>query len=93
MQKNSVLFSVESDDLIRDKLVESIWCKDGVEQDGLTEIFYSVKQSEIDTSPLAWDKGDSDQGLLYAVVRHYLLVMKKVLYLLNTSAKKSRHLI
>ena len=30
MQKNSVLFSIELDDLIRDNLVESIWCKDGV---------------------------------------------------------------
>lgn len=76
MQKNSVLFSIELDDLIRDNLVESIWCKDGVEQDGHTEIFYQVTPSEIDTSPLAWDKVDTDQGLLYAVIRHYLLVMK-----------------
>lgn len=77
MQKNSVLFSVELDDLIRAKLVESIWCKDGVEQDGRTEKFYPVERSEIDTTPLAWDKVDSDKELLYAVVRHYLLVMKK----------------
>ena len=77
MQKNSVLFSVELDDLIRAKLVESIWCKDGVEQDGRTEKFYPVERSEIDTSPLAWDKVDSDKELLYAVVQHYLLVMKK----------------
>ena len=70
------LFSFELDDLINDGLVESIWCKNGSEANGLNEKFYQVKPDEIDLSPLTWDKVDVSKGLLYAVVRHYLIVLK-----------------
>lgn len=70
------LFSFELDDLINDGLVESIWCKNGSEANGLNEKFYQVKVDEIDLSPLSWDKVDVSKGLLYAVVRHYLIVLK-----------------
>lgn len=70
------LFSFELDDLINDGLVESIWCKNGSEANGLNEKFYQVKVDEIDLSPLTWDKVDVSKGLLYAVVRHYLIVLK-----------------
>ena len=70
------LFSFELDDLIKDGLVESIWCKNGSDTCGLNENFYQVKADEIDLSPLTWNKVDTTKGLLYAVVRHYMIVLK-----------------
>ena len=70
------LFSFELDDLIKDDLVESIWCKNGSDAGGLNEKFYQVMPEEIDLSPLTWEKVDSSKDLLYAVVRHYMIVLK-----------------
>lgn len=70
------LFSFELDELIKDGLVESIWCKDGSDPNGKNEKFYQVEPSEINTSPLAWEKVDGSKDLLYAVIRHYLIVLK-----------------
>lgn len=70
------LFSFELDELIKDGLVESIWCKNGSDAGGLKEKFYQVKVDEIDLSPLTWEKVDASKDLLYAVVRHYLIVLK-----------------
>lgn len=50
------LFSFELDELIKDGLVESIWCKNGSDAGGLKEKFYQVKVDEIDLSPLTWEK-------------------------------------
>ena len=72
----SVLFSFELDDLVKDGLVEAIWCKDGSDAGGYNEQFYQVKPEEIDLSPLSWEKVDTAKDLLYAVVRHYLIVLK-----------------
>ena len=71
------LFSFELDDLINDGLVEAIYCKDGSDEKGCNEFFYEVKANEIDTSPLSWNKVDVTKGLLYAVIRHYLIVLKE----------------
>lgn len=72
----STLFSFELNDLIKDGLIESIWCKTGCEANGMNEKFLQVSPEEIDTSPLSWNKCDSSKGLLYGVIRHYLIVLK-----------------
>ena len=73
---NSVLFSFDLDELVKDNLVEAIWCKNGSESGGYNEKFFQVKPEEIDFSPLEWERVDAAKDMLYAVVRHYLLVMK-----------------
>ena len=72
----SALFSFELDDLIKAGLVESIWCKNGSDAGGYNEKFFEVKPEDIDLSPLTWEKVDAAKDLLYAVVRHYLIVLK-----------------
>ena len=73
---NSVLFSFELNDLVREGLIEAIWCKNGSEAGGYNEKFYQVTPQEIDLTPLTWEKCDSSKGLLYGVIRHYLIVLK-----------------
>ena len=72
----SALFSFELEDLLKAGLVESIWCKNGSDAGGYNEKFFEVKPEEIDLSPLTWEKVDAAKDLLYAVVRHYLIVLK-----------------
>ena len=72
----STLFSFELEDLLQAGLVESIWCKNGSDAGGYNEKFFEVKTEEIDLSPLTWEKVDAAKDLLYAVVRHYLIVLK-----------------
>lgn len=72
----SVLFSFELEDLIKDGVVEAIWCKNGSLAHGFEENFLKISIKEIDTSPLSWEKVDASKGLLYGVIRHYLLVLK-----------------
>ncbi len=43
---------------------------------GYNEKFFEVKPEDIDLSPLTWEKVDAAKNLLYAVVRHYLIVLK-----------------
>ena len=59
-----------------DGVVEEIYCKDGSDAGGYNEKFFKVSPKEIDCSPLTWEKVDAKKDLLYAVVRHYLLVLK-----------------
>lgn len=83
--KNSVLFSFELDDLIKDGLVESIWCRDDMSHKGRRQhihkgcdhYFYEVTPQEIDTTPLTWEKVNVSKELMYGAVRHYMIVMKK----------------
>lgn len=70
------LFSFDLNILINDGLVEAIYCKNGSDNNGLNEKIYQIKPDEIDTSPLAWEKVNASKGLLYAVIRHYFIVMK-----------------
>ena len=72
----SILYSFELEDLINAGLVEGIWCKDGSEASGTNEHFYQVSKDEIDMSPLAWHKCDSSKGLIFGVIKHYMLVLK-----------------
>ena len=72
----TMLFSFELNDLIKDGLIESIWCKNGSDAGGYNEKFYQLTPEEIDLSPLTWDKVDASKDLLYAVIRHYLIVLK-----------------
>ena len=74
--ERSMLFSFELDDLLQAGLVESIWCKNGSEAGGYNEKFYQVTTQEIDLAPLTWEKVDAAKDLLFAVVRHYLIVLK-----------------
>ena len=73
----SILYSFELEDLINAGLVESIWCKDGSEASGINEHFYQVSKDEIDMSPLPWHKCDASKGLIFGVIKHYLLVLKE----------------
>ena len=52
------------------------WCKNGSAAGGYNEKFFQVSPEEIDFSPLKWERVDAAKDMLYAVVRHYLLVMK-----------------
>jgi len=74
---SSSLFSFNLEDLINGDEVEAIYCKDGSAADGFKEIFYPVQFNEIKTTPLLWDRCDSEKGILYAVIRHYLVVLKR----------------
>lgn len=74
--ERSALFSFELDDLIKAGIVEAIWCKNGSDAGGYNEKFYRVKPEDIGVSPLTWEKVDAAKDLLYAVVRHYLIVLK-----------------
>lgn len=73
---NSALFSFDLDELVKDDLIEAIWCKNGSEAGGYNEKFFQVKPEEIDFSPLKWERVDAARDMLYAVIRHYLVVMK-----------------
>lgn len=74
--EQSVLFSFELNDLINAGLVEAIWCKNGSAGGGYHENFYQVSPQEIDLSPLTWEKVDASKDLLFAVIRHYMIVLK-----------------
>lgn len=72
----SALFSFELNELIRDDLIEAIYCKNGSDSGGYNEKFFLINPEEIDLSPLSWEKCDKSKGLLFGVIRHYLLVIK-----------------
>ena len=74
--ENSALFSFDLSELVKDNLVEAIWCKNGSAAGGYNEKFFQVSPEEIDFSPLKWERVDAARDMLYAVVRHYLVVMK-----------------
>ena len=74
--ERSALFSFELEDLLKAGLVESIWCKNGSDAGGYNEHLFKVKPEEIDLSSLTWEKVDAANDLLYAVIRHYLIVLK-----------------
>lgn len=74
--ENSALFSFDLSELVKDNLVEAIWCKNGSAAGGYNEKFFQVSPEEIDFSPLKWERGDAAKDMLYAVIRHYLIVMK-----------------
>lgn len=76
MVENSELFSFDLKQLVKDGIVTAIWCKYGSDSGGYNEKFKKVQLDEVDFSPLTWEKCDSKKDLLFAVVRHYMLVLK-----------------
>lgn len=74
--ESRTLFSYDLDDLLKDGLIEKIFCKTGSAANGFDEKFYEVSESDMDFSSLAWDKCCKEKGLFFAVIRHYMLVLK-----------------
>ena len=74
---NSVLFSFDLDALAKDQLVESVWVKSESKAHGKDEKFTQININKIDTSPLPWEKVNASKGLIYGVIRHYLIVLKE----------------
>ena len=72
----SELFTFDLDELIKDHLVESIWLKEKSKAHGKNEKFIKIHPDEIDLSPLHWEKADASKGLIFGVIRHYLIVLK-----------------
>lgn len=72
----SELFSFDLNQLIKDGLVESIWLKKGSRAHGKAEKLIKIHPDEIDLSPLPWKKVKASKGLIYGVIRHYLIVLK-----------------
>ena len=68
--QNHVLFSFELDNLLKDDLIESIWCGEG-------QAPYPIGPEEIDCSPLPWEKCNQKKNLFFGVIRHYFIVLKK----------------
>lgn len=88
----SELFSFDLDELIKDGLVESIWLKSESKAHGKDEKFEMISPNKIDFSPLSWDKVDACKGLIFGVIRHYLIVLKNGLippkYIKNVDTKQ-----
>ena len=57
--------------------MESVWVKSGSKAHGKNEKFIQIHPDEIDTSPLPWEKVNASKGLIYGVIRHYLIVLKE----------------
>lgn len=78
---NAAVISFELDDLLKDDLVEMIYCKDILETaktDIDFENVYEIKNpAEIDTTPLDWHKCIPKFGSPYNMLRHYILVLSK----------------
>lgn len=72
----SELISFDLEQLVKDGIVEAIWCKSGSDAGGINEKFYPVSLNEISAEPLNWEKCDRAKDLLFAVIRHYMLVLK-----------------
>ena len=78
---NAAVVSFELDDLLKDGLIEKIYCKDNSETartDIDFENVYEIKNpAEIDTSPLDWHGCSPRYGSPYNMLRHYILVLSK----------------
>ena len=70
------LIEIDFDGLLKDGLIESIWCKDGSKADGTDEKIFQVTSDKIDFSPLLWYLCTKEKELFFSVIRHYFLVMK-----------------
>lgn len=77
------LISFNLDELIKDDLIEAIYCKDN-RQTILTnpnlENIYPVRVDEIDTTPYDWDLCGTEAYIKYSPwssIKHYFLVLKK----------------
>lgn len=69
------LFSFDLDELICDGLVEAVYCKEGSGPNGENESFKKTDPEKMDFSPLPWHLCNKEKGLLFGVIRHYLIVL------------------
>lgn len=78
---NAAVISFELDDLLKDGLVEMIYCKDNsqtAKADIDFENVFEIKNpAEIDTSPLNWHQCSEAYGSPYNMLRHYILILSK----------------
>lgn len=78
--KNANVVSFDIDRMWADGIIEAIYCKDcseTAEKDVSFENIYKIDDiSQIDYSPLDWQRCDVKYGSPYNVIRHYLLVLK-----------------
>ena len=74
--EQKTLISMDFDGLLKDGLIEAIWCKNGSKPDGINEKIFQISPGQIDTSPLPWHLCSEEKGLFFGVIRHYFLVMK-----------------
>ena len=78
---HAAVISFELNDLLKDGLVEMIYCKDNSETaktDIDFENVYKIKNpAEIDTSSLNWHQCSEAYGSPYNMLRHYILVLSK----------------
>ena len=70
------LIAIDFDKLNQDCLIETVWCKEQSDKNGVREVFRQINADQIDISPLAWEKCSSEKGLFFGAIRHYFLVMK-----------------
>lgn len=75
------IVSFELDDLIKDGLVEAVWCKDNHETAKINPDVENIYRldcfDEIDCSPLPWHDAKEAYGSPYNMLRHYFLVLTK----------------
>lgn len=69
------LFSFDLDELICDGLVEAVYCKEGSGPNGENESLKKTDPEKMDFSPLPWHLCNKEKGLLFGVIRHYLIVL------------------
>lgn len=78
---NATLLSFDLDELIKDGLVEGIYCKDNFRYLGTDlndEHIYKVLPNEIDTTPIDWDLiGKHIKYSPWSCIRHYMIVLTK----------------
>ena len=78
---HAAIISFELNDLLKDGLVEMIYCKDNsktAKTDIDFENIYKINTpAEIDTSPLDWHQCTEAYGSPYNMLRHYILVLSK----------------
>lgn len=70
------LFSFDIDELIRDNLIESVYCKTKSGNGGYIEAFKKINPSEIDYSPLDFSLYKTEFDLTNTFFRHYMVVLK-----------------
>ncbi len=78
--KNASVVSFDLEELIKDRIVEAIYCKDCKEnyKQGLeVENIYKIDDvSNIDTTTLNWQECDEKYGSPFNMLKHYMLVLK-----------------
>ena len=70
------LIAIDFDKLLKDGLIESVWCKRASDANGLNEKIVQIQPEEIDFSPLPWHLCSKKKGLFFGVIPHYFLVIK-----------------